>query len=109
MCMQEVTEEFDCTSEQDTGTACHDAASQDTDVGIPPVPHPASELRMALLLADLQQPSDVRQPFWRDSRRLSLITEINQLRGLPGPRAAAMDVRQRNVDVSAQGLLQLAS
>ena len=104
--MQAVTEDFDCTSEQDADTGYHDAACPDTDVGIPPIPHPSSELRMALLLEHLQQPSNVRQPFWRDSRRLSLIAEINQLRGLPGPRAAAMDVRQRNVDVSAEGLLQ---
>ncbi|KAK9838715.1 hypothetical protein WJX74_001913 [Apatococcus lobatus] len=67
-------------------------------VVIPPVPHAASELRMAALLAELQQPLHALQPFWRDPRQLGLIAEINQLRGLPGPHAATMDVRLRNIE-----------
>ncbi len=73
-----------------------DAAQAD----IPMVPHAASEFRMAGLLADLLRPTEVPGPFWRCPRRLGLIAEINQLRGLPGPRAAAMEVRMRNVQVT---------
>ncbi|KAK9844476.1 hypothetical protein WJX74_002966 [Apatococcus lobatus] len=90
-------EDFECTAEQGAGDGA--TCSQDSEIAIPAIPRAASEWRMAELLADLHQPSGVRQPFWRDSRQLSLIAEINQLRGLPGPRAAAMDVRQRNIEM----------
>ena len=89
--VQDVAEE-----DGDGRTAQHD---QEALVLIPLIPNPANELRMAALFAELQQPSNKQQPFWQCSRRLGLIAEINQLRGLPGPHAASTDVRLRNIEV----------
>ena len=92
--VQDVAEE----EEDDARTAQHD---QEALVLIPLIPHAASELRMAALLSEIQQLSNVQQPFWQCSKRLGLIAEINQLRGLPGPHAASMDVRLRNIEVES--------
>ena len=89
---QGLVEQVDCIAVQALGP--HDPVS-----AIPPIPHAGSEQRIAVLLADLQQPVTGQQPFWRCARQLSSIAEINQLRGLPGARAAALGVRQRNIEV----------
>ncbi|KAK9818565.1 hypothetical protein WJX74_010515 [Apatococcus lobatus] len=89
---QASVEELDCT-------AAHALTSQGPVSGIPRSPQGSSEQRMAALLAGLQRPDEGQQPFWHCSRSLRLIAEINQLRGLPGPRAAALAVRHRNIMV----------
>ena len=78
----------------------HQRGSSEADrTDIPLIPYAAREVHMASLLADLHRPAGASVPFWRCPRRLGLIAEINQLRGLPGPRAAAMEVRIKNVQV----------
>ena len=83
--------EFDSAASQGKGR-------RKAPTAIPPIPHPANELRMAAALAELQTIADT-QPLWYCSRWVLRVAEVNQLRGLPGPQSAVMDVRWRSLEV----------